>query len=57
MINLMLPREYRYKRHNVMLVAMFPGFSEKYIRKHNVHMVGASHTGCSSVPTACNANM
>jgi hypothetical protein len=29
MINLMLPREYRYKRHNVMLVAVFPGFSEK----------------------------
>jgi hypothetical protein len=29
MINLMLPREYRYKRHHVMLVAVFPGFSEK----------------------------
>jgi hypothetical protein len=32
MVNLCIPRAHRYKRHNVMLVAVLPGLSEKELR-------------------------
>jgi hypothetical protein len=32
LVNLCIPRAQRYKRHNVMLVAVLPGLSEKELR-------------------------